>query len=68
MVSARKKRRIKKVYSTQKVYTFLGFPKSRVGNDAEHICGLDHPNAQQMSFRERASLPEARPSICDTSR
>ena len=43
MVSARKKHRIKKVYSTQKVYTFLGFPKSRVGNDAEHICGLDHP-------------------------
>ena len=49
MVSARKKHRIKKVYSTQKVYTFLGFPKSRVGNDAEHICGLDHPKGFEVA-------------------
>ena len=39
----RKKHRLKKVYLFQKVYLLRGFLKSRVGNDAEHICGLDHP-------------------------
>ena len=44
MFLVRKKHRIKKVYLFQKVYLLRGFLKSRVGNDAEHICDLDHPN------------------------
>ena len=43
MFLVRKKHRIKKVYLFQKVYLLRGFLKSRVGNDAEHICDLDHP-------------------------
>ena len=66
MVSARKKHRIKKVYSTQKVYTFLGFPKSRVGNDAEHICDLDHPNCFSSCFEPVSTQSSPRLTISRT--